>query len=286
MSQLRPPAAHVAMLFFLLVLSSAVSGAETGTFLYADALRIGAESQEGDARDGTQEKQTSAYGWKVPPPETPDWRGVGRDTAYFLAYQVVIVGLLYVSPESVSGWTKEDKEELKWAENVKNPHRDSDENYINYLLHPYWGATYYTRGRERGLDRAQSFLFSTALSTLYEFGVEAIFEKPSYQDLWATPVIGSLIGEFVFAPIREHVRAQPGDLDWADKTILFFTDPLGVIGAESDRLLGVQTTVRLQAFQPTQNARSTALSTASYSPADGTFRQAAPAWGVQLQVRW
>jgi hypothetical protein len=280
-------ATHIATLFFLLGSSSAVSGAQIGTFAYADALWAEAESLKDDARDGTQEAPTGGYGWKILPPENPDWKGIGRDTAYFLTYQALIVGLLYVAPESVSGWSKEDKEDLKWGENVANPHRDGDENYINYLLHPYWGATYYIRGRERGLDRGQSFLFSTALSTLYEFGLEAFFEQPSYQDLWATPILGSLLGEFVFTPIREHIRAKPGQLDWTDKTILFLTDPLGVLGAESDRLLGVQTTLRLQAFQPGLSARSSAhFSSASYSPADGAFRQAAPAWGVQLQVRW
>ena len=286
MSRLRLPA-HVAMLFFLLGAAPAVSGAQPGAFAHADAPWEGAQSLDEDTADGARRTRANDYGWKITPPETPDWKGVVKDTAYFLAYQAVIVGLLYVAPESVSGWSKEDKEDLKWRENVSDPHRDSDDFYINYLLHPYWGATYYIRGRERGLDRGESFLFSTALSTLYEFGVEAFFEKPSYQDLWSTPVIGSLIGEFVFSPIREHIRAQPGDLDWADKTILFFTDPLGVIGAESDRLIGAQTTLRLQAFQPAQSARSSAhFASASYLPVDGAFRQAAPAWGVQLQVRW
>ena len=26
---------------------------------------------------------------------------------------------------------------------------DDDEFYLNYILHLYWGATYYMRGRER-----------------------------------------------------------------------------------------------------------------------------------------
>ena len=227
------------------------------------------------------------YGWKIPPLDNPDWKGLGRDTAYFLTYQLLIVGALYVAPESVSGWSKEDKEDLKWGENARDPRRDEDDKYINYVLHPYWGASYYIRGRERGLDRTQSFLFSAGLSTLYEFGVEAFFEHPSYQDLWTTPVLGSLIGEFVFTPIRDRIRAKPGDPDWKDKTILFLTDPLGVIGAETDDLLGVQTTLRLQAFQPGLNARSSPrFGSTSYAPADDALRQEPPAWGVHLHVRW
>lgn len=277
----------ISMLFFLLGSSSAASGAEAGALAPATARWTDAESLEDSTRADPERAPTGGYGWKIPPPDSPDWKGVGRDTAYFLTYQVLIVGLLYLAPESVSGWSKEDKEERKWGENVRDPHRDEDDNYVNYILHPYWGASYYIRGRERGLDRTQSFLFSTALSTLYEFGVEAFFEQPSYQDLWTTPVLGSLLGEFVFTPIRDRIRAKPGDLDWRDKTILFLTDPLGVVGAKTDDLLGEQTTLRLQAFQPGLSARSSPhFGSASYSPADSALRQAAPAWGVQLHVRW
>jgi len=277
---------HIATFFFLLGSSSLVSGAGADELAPVNAPAIYASFADGppDEPEGTPVR---GYGWKIPPPKDPDWKGVGRDTAYFLTYQALVVGVLYLAPESVSRWDKEDKDELKWRENVSNPHRDEDDFYINYILHPYWGATYYIRGRERGLDRGQSFLFSAALSTLYEFGLEAFFEQPSYQDLWVTPVVGSLLGEFVFSPIRDRIRAKPGDLDWTDKTILFLTDPLGVVGAQTDRALGVQTTLRLQIFQPSLGARSSApFGSTSYSLGHAAFRPTAPAWGVQLQVRW
>ena len=53
-----------------------------------------------------------------------------------------------------------------------------------------------------------------------------------------TPVVGSLAGEYIFSPLRQRIRAKPGKLDWADKAALFITDPLGVLNAETDRLLG------------------------------------------------
>jgi len=287
MNRLARLPAKLAVLFFLLGPAFAASGAEDGTpALTSDQWLVAAVLDE-DTRDEPKPAPTDGYHWKTPPPDTPDWKGLGRDAGYFLAYQFLIVGLLYVAPESVSGWTDEQKKKMNWSENVKNPHRDSDENYINYLLHPYWGATYYIRGRERGLDGTQSFLFSAAMSTMYEFGVEAIFEKPSYQDLWATPVLGSLLGEFVFSPIRDHIRAKESDLDWGDKTILFFTDPLGVINSQSDRVLGVETTFRLQAIQPVLSARSSQQpGSVSNLPAEAALRPSTVAWGMQLQVRW
>jgi len=32
-------------------------------------------------------------------------KGIGRDTAFFLGYQVVFAGILYLMPESVTNWT-------------------------------------------------------------------------------------------------------------------------------------------------------------------------------------
>jgi hypothetical protein len=39
------------------------------------------------------------------------------------------------------------------------------------------------KGRERGFGKLASFGYSALLSTLYEYGPEAIFERPSAQDL-------------------------------------------------------------------------------------------------------
>lgn len=42
----------------------------------------------------------------------------------------------------------------------------------------------------------QSMLYSAAISTIgWEFGIEACMERPSYQDLIFTPLLGSILGE-------------------------------------------------------------------------------------------
>ena len=38
-----------------------------------------------------------------------DWRGLGRDTAFFLGYQGVVAGILYLLPEDVTKWTAEQR---------------------------------------------------------------------------------------------------------------------------------------------------------------------------------
>lgn len=117
----------------------------------------------------------------IPSPEKgkvkPDWPGLKRDSLYFVGYQLVVIGLLYVMPQAVSGWTSEQKRSFnfnKWAEKVKETDFDEDDWYINYLVHPYWGATYYIRARERGFNKFHSFLYSAFLSTLFEFGAGSL----------------------------------------------------------------------------------------------------------------
>lgn len=232
-------------------------------------------------------EEADGYRWRGAPPPRPDWSGAARDTAYFFGYQFAAVALLYFAPESISGWSDEQKENYsldKWRNNVSRPVWDEDKWWINYLLHPYWGGAYYIRARERGLERPQSFWYSALLSAIYEYGAEALAEPVSIQDLVVTPVAGSLVGEYLFAPLRARIRAKPGELDWSDKAILFATDPLGVLSAETDRLLGVKTTlswqpVGLQGLPPETGMEGAGARTAR-------LVRGKPAWGLQLRADW
>jgi len=180
-----------------------------------------------------------------------DWKGIGRDTAFFMGYQVVFAGILYFLPESVTGWTEDQKKATvgKWKENVQNPVWDKDKWWINYIGHPYFGATYYIRARERGFGDFGSFGYSALLSFLYEFGIEAFFEPPSYTDLIATPVGGFLVGKYIFEPIRDNIKTK-AQLKWYDHAGLILTDPLGALNGVFERLLGIKSDVRVQFHAP------------------------------------
>jgi hypothetical protein len=229
---------------------------------------------------------------RTEPEPGPDWKGVRRDTQYFLGYQFAVIGILYVMPTSTTNWDRSDDHLGKWWDNVTHPHLDDDAFYINYLLHPYWGATYYIRGRERGLDRWQSAGYSAFLSALYEFGAEALFERPSYQDLVITPVLGSLLGEFVFAPIRSGIKAKSGPLGSWDKLALVLTDPLGAANDLTNRLFGVETQVALTPFRGMSRPTTGPLASSLYGagnaarPGLDPQRPRKPIWGLQLDVRW
>jgi hypothetical protein len=107
------------------------------------------------------------------------------------------LGILLLLPSSISQWPEDPlKDGLK---NLKRaytqpPVWDKDRWWVN-AGHPLAGAIYYNMVRSQGATPFQSFLFSTFQSVAWEYGVEAIAEQPSIQDLLSTSPIGSLIGE-------------------------------------------------------------------------------------------
>jgi hypothetical protein len=182
-----------------------------------------------------------------------DWEGIKRDSYYFVGYQFAAVGILYLMPESVSGWSDETKDDYtfeKWWENVKDPRWDTDDHYINYILHPYWGAAYYVRARDRGYDANQSFLYSVLMSTLFEFGIEAMFEQPSIQDLIFTPLGGALFGEYMFKTYKRiRLRHANGDKrTFKDSVVLSLMDPLGMINRKVDDIFGRDAELSMRVF--------------------------------------
>jgi len=176
-------------------------------------------------------------------PVEPDRDGLASDTKLFLLYQLSVVGILYLMPESVSKWDDEDKTGnifRKWDDNVNNLRKDTDDWGINFIGHPYFGATYYVRARHRGFDRQYSFWYAAVMSTIYEYGIEALFEPASVQDMIFTPVGGAIVGEYLMVG-REKLKrniATKGYSDTSDRVLLFFTDPLGSINEKVNQWFG------------------------------------------------
>lgn len=220
-------------------------------------------------------------------PGYKDWPGLRHDMYYYLGVQFAVIGTLYVLPESVSAWSQEQKDAYsldKWRSNVQNPVWDQDQAYINYVLHPYWGSSYYTRARERGFDRLDSFWYASFLSFLYEFGAEALFERPSIQDLIVTPTGGVLLGMY-FEDVRARIKQKGRDKSFLDKTTLVLTDPLGAVADSIDGLFGVDASVQLMAF----SSQGTAAGFGAYPALGGNGagqNYADMHLGLQLQIPW
>jgi hypothetical protein len=228
------------------------------------------------------DEETNPYAITASP---PDGAGLWRDTKYFFGYQFGAIAILYLMPESVSGWTDEQKEDYGldvWWEKTTHPENDSDDFYINYILHPYWGAAYFVRARERGFSNWQSFGYSTLLSTLFEFGVEAGAEPPSKQDLWVTPVIGSMVGLW-FMQLRDNVRERDADRGYrstGDTWIWVLTDPLGSLNRQFDKWFGWEAEVELRPYR-----MQTDIEQIGDSKRPAT-QDSDYAYGLELKVRW
>ena len=174
-----------------------------------------------------------------------DWMGLGRDTALIFSYQVVTIAVFYFLPESVSKWSQQAKNDIftRWWDNVQRPRWDHDAAVVNYVGHPYFGAAYYTRARERGFGEFDSFVYAALASAMYEFGVEALFEHPSYQDLIVTPVLGAALGLAV-EPIRSWIKLKP-EPKWYDHLVLAATDPIGLLNGMFEKALGIKSDLRV-----------------------------------------
>ena len=155
----------------------------------------------------------------------------------FLGTSIVAFAALWIMPESVTNWDKEQIKEKgilwKWRENVKaGPVWDKDNWVLNWVTHPYFGGVYYMTARSNGFTVLESFGYSTIMSTFFwEYGIEAFAEIPSTQDLIITPIIGSLIGEGFFCAKKSILKHDKKILKskTLGLTTLFFIDPFNTI---------------------------------------------------------
>ena len=132
----------------------------------------------------------------------PWWHGLWINTAVYAGAFVGTLFVLELLPEDATAWNRADIRNVpfykRWFRNIfkRGPEWDHDLFIFNYVLHPYAGAAYFMSARSCGFNFWQSMLYSAFISNIgWEFGIEACMERPSYQDLVITPVIGSLIGE-------------------------------------------------------------------------------------------
>lgn len=132
----------------------------------------------------------------------PWWHGMWINTAILSGAFVGTLFVLEMLPEDATAWNRAEIQNVpfyrRWYENIfkKGPQWDNDLFVFNYVLHPYAGAAYFMCARTCGFNFWQSMLYSAAISTFgWEFGVEACMERPSYQDLLFTPLLGSILGE-------------------------------------------------------------------------------------------
>ena len=78
--------------------------------------------------------------------------------------------------------------------NPIHPHFDKDSFDYNLILHPLVGNYYYLFYRSRRYNEVDSFFWTFTSSLAFEFAIETLTERPSIQDIYQTPVLGTLMG--------------------------------------------------------------------------------------------
>lgn len=150
---------------------------------------------------------------------------------------LVKFGILWVSPESFSNWNKDAIRDngwcQSWKDNVKaGPVEDHDSFFMNKVMHPWGGAVYYMSARGSGFRWWESFVYSGLLSTfMWEYGIEAFAEVPSWPDLIITPIAGSAVGECFYLFKGKIIRNNKRVLNsrFLGITSLVLMDPVNEI---------------------------------------------------------
>jgi hypothetical protein len=81
-----------------------------------------------------------------------------------------------------------------WINNPFKPHFDKDNFDYNIIKHSLAGNYYYLWYRSRSYTQRQALYWSFLSSLAFEFTIETITEKPSWQDIYQTPVFGTVLG--------------------------------------------------------------------------------------------
>lgn len=168
----------------------------------------------------------------------PDWQKMWTNTAVLSGAFVTALFVLECLPEDATAWNRESLQSKpfykRWYDNifVKSPEIDHDKPIFNYILHPYAGAAYFMSARSCGFSFLQSMIYSACISTVeWEFGIEACMERPSYQDILITPLIGSALGELFFMA-KHHIVNHDYTL-WGSRVlgniVVFLFDPVNEV---------------------------------------------------------
>ncbi|MEA9357895.1 DUF3943 domain-containing protein [Bacteriovorax sp. PP10] len=71
---------------------------------------------------------------------------------------------------------------------------DKDEPVWNFFVHPISGSQLFLLYRAQGYSRMSALGLTTISSTLFELTVEILTEPASVQDLYMTPILGTVLG--------------------------------------------------------------------------------------------
>lgn len=222
---------------------AAITEEDSNTFDVPEAPKIDAEAPF-SARDTIaiiEGRPKSIYSMPLSwTKDDPWWHGMWINTAVITGAYIATLFVLECLPEDATAWNRADISSVpfykRWYRNIfkRGPEWDHDKFMFNWVLHPYAGAAYFMCARTCGFNFWKSMLYSALISTVgWEFGIEACMERPSYQDLFVTPLVGSIIGEGFYRLKRLIVdrNYEIFGSQYIGHILAFFLDPVNeVIG--------------------------------------------------------
>lgn len=168
----------------------------------------------------------------------PQWHKMWINTAVLSGAFIGSLLVLECLPEDATSWNRAELRDVplfdRWYDHVikKGPEWDHDKFIFNYVLHPYAGAVYFMSARSCGFNFWRSLLYCSLISTVgWEFGIEAFMERPSYQDIFITPIVGSCIGE-LFYRTKRHIVSHDYTLGGSrllGNVVVFLIDPVNEV---------------------------------------------------------
>ncbi|MET0591127.1 MAG: DUF3943 domain-containing protein [Polyangiaceae bacterium] len=198
------------------------------------ASRVGANSDERDGSPSNEDEseQANERGYFLDPergaisfaPEYERWFGDSRRTPRYGRAAIELVGLLalgtgyYWAHQSPN---KQDWDYIDIGDRSLNVEVKFDNNLFrtNFLLHPGAGMMSYWLARANGLNIYAATTASVVSSATFEFLLEWL-EKPSVNDLIATPLGGIAAGEFFFH-LGDYLNSSYGHDNTAQRVLAY-----------------------------------------------------------------
>jgi len=153
------------------------------------------------------------------------WKKIGRAELFIGGAELLGATVLIVTPHKVTKWSH-DWEQDAWRHIKRSlsklPVWDHDNWKINFIGHPIAGSNYYNSLRSQKASIFHSFLFATAQSFIWEYFIEATAEKPSTQDLFITPIVGSILGESIN---QLTMNMRRNGFNFFEKVFVLFFNP-------------------------------------------------------------
>ena len=157
------------------------------------------------------------------------WKKIGRAELFIGGAELLGATVLILSPKEVTKWSHHWEQDA-WRHVKRSlsklPVWDDDNWKINFIGHPIAGSNYYNSLRSQNASIFHSFLFATAQSFIWEYFIEATAEKPSTQDLFITPIVGSILGESIN---QLTMNMRRNGFNFFEKVFVIILNPMFVL---------------------------------------------------------